>query len=697
MPALSDEDVEGLLGEKPAAAPLKGGAVTDPDLLSHLESSASASTAPKPGAAVGALAGAGAPVPKQGTLAAFADATKQAAAGAAADPDAAVRQVVKGIPLLGGAANKFAAGMDAGTQPVLGRGSSAPTFGERFTANLGAENAKDTSFEQQYPETAKAANVGGAVLGIAGALRIPGVPTAMGVNSEMPLVLRGLFGGGTGATVNAADAVIRGEDPKAAATIGGIIGGAAPVVGAGIGATMRGVANRLTPVPNEIADVGPLGRRWLAEDITRGDAAAGAQRVGPNGFFGDLTEGLTDRTGGVANVADRSGNLVRGAYNARDAADRGRIEQTITNVMGPRVDLATITRGARAARGAAADPLYTAWRNTVVPETPQMQALLQRPSVQRALPEAERLAGDEGNALRDANGHLTAQSWDYINQAIYDIERQAGRGTNQARIAGNLRHQITDAIDNHPDPTVAGVWQQARQAWADPTTIMEAREAGQSAFTKGQRADEMAHAVAQMTQPQRMAFQEGARDAAAEVMDASARGDTTARNMFRAPVNARKLEMMVGPQRAQELTDSMEQEAALKGQHQRVIGNSVTANRLQQIGAVTPNPNAGAIGYLNQLNVTRPSTWFPGLNRSNVISNAMEPAYAAAREQIAPLLTTAGNAREQLAQALQGYAQRMGANQRMGSRADEVAAALMAGPGVQQLRRKNAEISSQPR
>ena len=52
-----------------------------------------------------------------------------------------------------------------------------------------------------------------------------------------------------------------------------------------------------------------------------------------------------------------------------------------------------------------------------------------------------------------------------------------------------LSNKLTTAIDNHPDPKVAGVWKAARQAFQDPTRVDEAVDIGQRFFDPRTRLD----------------------------------------------------------------------------------------------------------------------------------------------------------------------------------------------------------------
>jgi hypothetical protein len=79
--------------------------------------------------------------------------------------DNGARQLVKGIPVLGGAMDKIAAGADALTYPVLSRGAPGENFSERYAKNKISEAGKDAAFETAHPNISTALQLTGGVAG----------------------------------------------------------------------------------------------------------------------------------------------------------------------------------------------------------------------------------------------------------------------------------------------------------------------------------------------------------------------------------------------------------------------------------------------------------------------------------------------------------------------------------------------------
>lgn len=152
------------------------------------------------------------------------------------------RTVVEGMPVTGGMMQSLGAAVQAATQPWLGRGSDAPTYRERVGENLARNQARSAAFEQVNPWTAKAAQLGGGMLGT---IPLLAAPELLGVTA--PAALEGTMaswparmalGGTTNQALYAADAATRGapitrEGLATSAALGAGLPGVAGVLGAG--------------------------------------------------------------------------------------------------------------------------------------------------------------------------------------------------------------------------------------------------------------------------------------------------------------------------------------------------------------------------------------------------------------------------------------------------------------------------------
>jgi hypothetical protein len=180
---------------------------------------------------------------------------------------------VEGMPIIGGLAPKIGAAVQAFTQPVIGHGSNAPTYGQRYEEDLARHQARQSAFEQENPITNAAAGIGGATLATL-PLGMTGVGArALGITGPS---LVGRIGAGavSGGALNAADAATRGEDLSGIgqSTLWGVgIGGAMPAVATGLGRAVQGIRGQLTPTPTTPRNVTNVG--GLDLPVTGGEAS----------------------------------------------------------------------------------------------------------------------------------------------------------------------------------------------------------------------------------------------------------------------------------------------------------------------------------------------------------------------------------------------------------------------------------------
>jgi hypothetical protein len=573
-----------------------------------------------------------------------------------------------------GGPSSFAGGMISGV-PVVGpaiqggaqraaAGIRSLEYGTPYANELKAVQSWANEQQAKHPLATGTGEVTGGVLAGAAAMGAPYAPALLG-----GVGMEGLGGAVAASTVGntalgTADAYMRGQPLTTGAVTGAIGGATTPLVGRGAGAVVGSLSDALAGRISqpELAGLSPLAMKFLvsaakADGLTDAEIANKYALVGPQGFLAEYGANLQGLAGSFKALPGTGKNAIITGLDDRAAAARQSIENSVTAAFGPRVNIAQLTAQREVDRALAADPLYETWRNTNVPMTPELAAIVRLPSVKDAFPAAAKMAANEGQPLLNAQtGGPTAQTWDYVKRALDDQARAAGFGTNQARIATGISNRIKDAIDNHPDPNVAGVWQAARQAYAVPSAIQDAQTAGQSVFSRAARVDDLQAQFNGYSDPEKQAFLQGARDNVTQMIDASARGDTNARNMFLAPANQDKLRLIVGPQKADQLVQDMQQFATQAANRSQIGYNSETAARQNMTAMVTPDPSQTLIararaGYSPHVT---PLALVPRAFE-NMAAGRQAAQFEQARNQAAPILMTQGTDAQRLARALYNY------------------------------------------
>jgi len=141
-----------------------------------------------------------------------------------------------------------------------------------------------------------------------------------------------------------------------------------------------------------------------------------------------------------------------------------------------------------------------------------------------------------------------------------------------------LSNKLTTAIDNHPDPKVAGVWKAARQAFQDPTRVDEAVDIGQRFFDPRTRLDALNERFKDASPAEIRGLLQGVRADAAHRLEGTA-GDAALRRALSSTEAKLKTEWLVGREKAARFAGNIEKEAAFAEAPKTVLGNASTGAR----------------------------------------------------------------------------------------------------------------------
>jgi hypothetical protein len=233
------------------------------------------------------------------------------------------------------------------------------------------------------------------------------------------------------------------------------------------------------------------------------------------------------------------------------------------------------------------------------------------------------------------------------------------------------------------------VWQQARQSWADPQSIMDARELGSNMLKNSTTVDDLREQWGGLSTPEQVAAVQGLRGQIANVFGGTKNGDTLIKNQLLAPNAQEKLQFMVGPDKAQNLTNALSQEDVLAAATKKITGGSPTQENMQSAGLSGPSAIPGNIRrYIGNFEATRPATWIPGFNADDLISSHEGAQLAAARAQTAPILTTPLGPNADMARQLLNMAATQGSRNARAQQIQNMATMLM-GAGARQRMQQN--------
>lgn len=554
------------------------------------------------------------------------------------------------LPIIGPVMDNAVAAGGALTQPLAGE-KAPDSFIGRYNQNRQDLTAARSEFEEENPKTAIASNLAGNVAG-GGLLAATKYGRAI-LGLEGPsLGAKSVLGGIGQGIIGGTDAALKGDN-IIPSTLEGTAGGfAGPIVGTGLQHGLSGLVNMFTPPKGALKGASPIVINKLLgglEGETPQTIEEARKRIGPAGMLGDLTQGMTDIAGGLADVPGANKQIVRGAYQTRADLQRDRIKQILTSTMGPErnipEEIDKITQNAKKIY----DPLYEKFHSMAIFPTPELKALIPRLEKAGAFGLAEELSGITGKPINTKHftsgitkDFPTAENWDYVKRGLDRRINQAYKtegGGELGRALVGLKNEMLDEIKNTP---AGKIWEQARNKFAEKSSLIEQVAAGEDTFLGGRSAltkDELAIELRGLSNPEKLARQMGLRAAVDRALGDTANGDTTLRNKLLAPNNQEKIKLIIGDAKlADNLIASLKQEHAIGLKTADVLGNVNTgasaSSRSARRDSLMPEPAR------SDWDLTKPMTYIPPSIRDQFtiagISNAMKgEKYSKARNQLA--------------------------------------------------------------
>ena len=504
--------------------------------------------------------------------------------------DKLVRAAVAGIPVVGPLTNK----LSAATAAIPGMfAKDGPAFGERYSKNLEAENAKDEQFNTEHPLASALAGVAGGTAALAplGATRLGAMALGEGGATLGGMAARGAA---SGAGIGGTDAALRGNDPMMGAALGGVVGAAVPAATKLAEAALTPIANAVRGATNPEAEAMRRVAGAINTDAQRGQAGLNPQQMAAAQAANQPVANI-DRGGEVTRA------LARSAANSSPEA-RAALDKTINDRFQSQSDRlvdhlnsqfhypnaeaqsAALEQNARIGNKVNYDKAMTEGADHL--DSPELQRLSGTDSVKKAMAAAEEKAHDEsvmtgGSVIDPAVKNL--QYWDLTR-------RQLSNAANQAKRQGDAEgarpfDYFAKSLNAELDRLVPS-YATARAGAASHFGAQDALEAGQIFASAGNKisADKARGILAKMNPTEQKLFQDGF--VSKFINDIRGTGDNRSiLNKFNnSPAAREKMAVALGPQRANELDAFRTVESVMDKARGAIQGNSTTARQLMELG-----------------------------------------------------------------------------------------------------------------
>ena len=490
---------------------------------------------------------------------------------------------------------------EAGIKALLGKGT--------YEQNLASLQLAQEQFQQESPGTAIATEIAGSVplmaLGGAGLMR--GVQalqrTAPGIAQRVSPAATGVTGaaatGAAGAGIagaGTADPGMRMAGATGAAPIGAALGTAGATVPRAIGQiplVQRGleVGRQAIGMGTDFtrqADVKLL-QALQRDGFSPQQVAERIRKIKESGykpetiieFGGENTRGLADVVAGYPGAAQAA----RALAEERGGGQGARVSTDFRQAFQVDADAIDLAEDIIRKRDAASKPLYQqAYQEGGVIADPRFDRFMKIPQFQDAYARAKRIAALDGIQLPekatdiDKVGGFDLMTLDYIKRGLDDVlftGKQPGSGIGKTELAKlkERRNEFVGIIDEAGPAS----YKQARQAFAGPTEVLEAIEQGKKFSALDARA--LKRQYDSLTPAEQEGFKVGVYDSIRTNINKGADGSDVLRKVWGSPEKRDQLQVFLGPETFEELTNQLAREKVIRQTDVRMMGGSPTQRR----------------------------------------------------------------------------------------------------------------------
>lgn len=512
---------------------------------------------------------------------------------------------------------------------------SGTSFSDRFSQQKARINATDAANRAAYPKTSMALPVltSMAALPVAGPVDALSAGIARGVPSlaggAADSLASGALGAGYGAAYGAGTGdtlADRASNAAWGATFGGAGGAAAVPIAKAVGNIGSAVRDKfLTSAPTaatkRIAEAIGADQAAGRAAMTPADFAA-AQAQGHPVAVADLGGPNTQRLAQSAvNMSPDAGSALNSMIDKRfsdpTTGQASQVEDFFQNLHGSVLN-AQDARDANVAAAAALNrpnyaAAYKAGANGIW--NPQLEAMIQSPSVQKAVRQASSIAQDDAVAtgsppvknpfVNDAQGNLTLaknpngttaipslEFWDYVKRGL-DDQIESAYGANQKSQAGrltNLKSGLLSQLDSAV-PQYAKARAGAQGMFGTDNALIQGEKSLQPTSTANTAA--MASHYQKLTPPQQEMY---ARGQASQIiqMAKNAKNNRNVFDMYNSPAMANVINMGQGA-KAPQVEAFFRAQNAMDALRKGIRGQSSTARQLADINKPGEGPIKGVL------------------------------------------------------------------------------------------------------
>lgn len=419
-----------------------------------------------------------------------------------------------------GFADELAGVGGAVVDKLTGRNPGVP-FNDLYKGYRDSVRGASESYGKERPVASTVAQVA-ASLPVAG----PTLAMKVGATALQRLAAAAKLGGAYGglSAVGAADDMsdAAGQQMMLGMGMGGALGPAANVVGAGAGGAYRNVASRFNKGSAQDYAMGRVANAFLRDSRpganTLDEARARLRELGPEARLADVSGGEGQNARGlldtITTLPGATKNETEAAIRARQVSRPARLDEA--------ANAATGANGRRlygtvedliGQRRTDSDPLYAQVRGMTVQADPTITDLVSSAKTLGLAREASRTAVREGRpfTLQADATQYSMGDLDLIKRAVDDQIGAAMRAGKNDTVRSLQVYK--ERLVNHLDGATGGTYAQARAAYAGPSAMIDAAERGRTFLNNNVVPDQLRADLNKLGASERDAFMVGVNEA----------------------------------------------------------------------------------------------------------------------------------------------------------------------------------------
>jgi len=330
------------------------------------------------------------------------------------------------------------------------------------------------------------------------------------------------------------------------------------------------------------------------------------EEMSPHHMLFEVDPNMTGEMQKLSKYTGESKNSIVGSLKGRALEAQDRMRGAFNDAFGEPQNLSVKRRELSAEQKRISGPFWNAFTRMEVPPSEALDALTPRLRAAGALAGAKRAAAIQGKSWTNAFDVMeegkkatkqvpTPASYQLIKEALdQQIENSfntRGEATKRTRDLTELKNDMIDAIDNHPDSRIGAVWKAARDTWAGPAQLKGAHQLGKRILTESIDKDELPFMLSRYSNADRQALAEGIRADLENKLGRPGPQNRRVMNQVLSENNKAKIrEVLQDDAKAQRLFDAIEHEHSMHDMPTLVHGGAQTANRLGGTDVFAPQP-----------------------------------------------------------------------------------------------------------